>query len=108
MKVSLSSPSSQTCRRQIQNAAYVSGDVIGGYFAGVAALFAGCVALVNLKVALWGFALLHIGCALIVFVWWWQDSRRGDQATPQSVAALKKEQKPVGTLLPEHTVSVHQ
>jgi hypothetical protein len=108
MKVSLSTPSSQACRPQRQNEACARADVIGGYIAGVAALFAGCVALVSLKAALLGFVFLHLGCALVVFVWWWQDSHRGDKAKPGRFAALKKEHKMAGTLLPEQTVSAHQ
>ena len=74
----------------------------------MAALFAACVALVDLKEALWGFVLLHIGCTFTVLIWWWQDSQRGDKTKPQPFREIKKEQKAAGPLLTEHAASIRR
>ncbi|MBI3800774.1 MAG: hypothetical protein HY268_27820 [Deltaproteobacteria bacterium] len=108
MKISTVRQVRQTPPRQKPSEEGPRADVIGGYLVCMAALFAVCVALVDLKVALWGFGLLHLGCALIVCVWWWQDSQRGDKAKPRPFPALEQEHKAAGAFLTEHAISVRR
>jgi len=72
----------------------------------MAALFAACVALVDLKGAIWGFGLFHIGCMLTVLIWWWQDSQRANKTKP--LREIKKEPNAAGTLLTEHAASLRR
>src|SRR5262245_1154411 len=106
MKASTVTQSRPPLPRQQQSEKWPSADIIGGYLACMAALFAACVALVNLKGAVWGFVLFHIGCTLTVFVWWWRDTQRGNKTKP--LPEIKQEQNVAGTLLTEHAASIRR
>lgn len=82
-------------------------DAIGAYLVCMAGLFAACAAVVDLKVALWGFGLLHFGCALSVLVLWWHEHQRETKATAQPPLAVEEEQE-TGAILAKHVVSVHR
>ena len=95
-------------RQSRQGAEWPGADIIGGYLMGMVGLFAVCAARVDLKTALWGFGLLHVGCALIVLALWWRDNHRGTKAKLQPSRVIKKAQKVQGALLTKHAVSMRQ
>ena len=79
----------QAMRQSRQGAEWPGADIIGGYLMGMVGLFAVCAARVDLKTALWGFGLFHVGCALIALALWWQDTHRRAEAQPQPPLAVE-------------------
>ncbi len=77
-------------------------DTIGAYLMCIAVLFAACAALVDLKVALWGFGLLHVGCTLSVLILWWQDSGQEAAVTSRQTSAVKEEKNKASVVLVRH------
>jgi hypothetical protein len=98
----------QAMRQSRQGKEWHRTDAIGGYLLCMVGLFAACAVRVDLKTALWGFGLLHVGCVLIVLALWWRDNHRGTKAKLQPSRAIKKAQKAQGALLTKHAVSMRQ
>ena len=51
------------------------GPAVSGYTVFMLGLFALSVFALGLKAALWGFGILHFGCALVVLGLWWHEER---------------------------------
>lgn len=71
------------------------GPILATYTMFLLSLFVFSSTATSLKTALWGFGLLHLGCALFILTIWWKEERQEAEKNRQNEITQTKPASPL-------------